>query len=227
MHFEKGVHPPEIDEGRPGIDVGERLVKRKVPKCAGDQHALQDMRTQSGLARVADTWEMLPLLFVALLAIPIAELWVILQVADGIGVLNTIALLILISVAGAWLLKQQGLATWARLQRTLAAGQMPAREVTDGALILFGGALLLTPGFLTDCVGLILLIPPTRALVKGLFRRLLARWAERRFVPPGGRRAYDATVVRSRRRSRATADRSNPLNPGDGPPGVADSPDRE
>ena len=141
---------------------------------------------------------MLLVLFVVLLAIPIAELWGILQVADWVGVLNTIALLIAISIAGAWLLKQQGLATWARLQRTLAAGRMPTKEVTDGALILFGGALLLTPGFLTDIVGLILLIPPTRAAVKGIFRPLLARWAERRFVPPGGRRIYDASVVRNR-----------------------------
>ena len=166
---------------------------------------------------------MLPVLFVALVAIPIAELWVILQVADWFGVLNTIALLIAISLAGAWLLKQQGLATWARLQRTLAAGKMPAREVTDGALILFGGALLLTPGFLTDCVGLVLLVPPTRAVVKRLFRPLLARWAARRFVPPGGRRIYDATVVRDRRdsprpRSRTPLDRGETQAGGDGSP---------
>jgi UPF0716 protein FxsA len=137
---------------------------------------------------------MFPVLVVALLAIPIVELYVIIQVADVVGALNTIALLILISVAGAWLLRQQGLATWARLQRALAAGQMPTKEVTDGALILLGGALLLTPGFLTDVVGLILLIPPTRAVVKGVFRRLLARWARRRFVPPGGRVIYEGTA---------------------------------
>jgi UPF0716 protein FxsA len=138
---------------------------------------------------------MVPLLFALLLAVPIAELWVILQVADAIGILETIGLLILISIVGAWLLRQQGLATWARLQRTLAAGRMPTAEVTDGALILFGGALLLTPGFLTDCVGLVLLFPLTRAVVKAAARRLLARWAERRYVPPGGRRIYSATVV--------------------------------
>jgi UPF0716 protein FxsA len=169
---------------------------------------------------------MVLVLFVALLAIPIAELWVILQVADGIGVLNTIALLILVSVAGAWLLKQQGLATWARLQRTLAAGQMPTREVTDGALILFGGALLLTPGFLSDCVGLVLLIPPTRALVKRMFRPVLARWAERRFVPPGGRRVYDTTVVREPRPQGSRGSPSS-LNRADDQPGEDGSQDRE
>ena len=164
---------------------------------------------------------MLPVLFVALVAIPIAELWVILQVADWLGVLNTIALLIAISLAGAWLLKQQGLATWARLQRTLAAGKMPAREVTDGALILFGGALLLTPGFLTDCVGLILLFPVTRAIVKAAFRRLLAGWAERRFVPPGGRRVYSTTVV-----NRGRSDPRNPNRAQLDPSDEDDSPDK-
>ena len=148
---------------------------------------------------------MIPILFVLLLAVPIVELWVIIQVGQEIGALSTIAVLVLISVVGAALLKQQGMATWARLQTTLARGQMPAREVSDGALILFGGALLLTPGFLTDCVGLLLLFPPTRALVKRAFRRLLARWAERRFVPPGAPRIYSTTASRRPRNSRRGA----------------------
>jgi UPF0716 protein FxsA len=164
---------------------------------------------------VADTVTMLPLLLVVLLAVPIAELWVIVQVAHGIGVLNTLGLLILVSVAGAWLLKQQGLATWARLQRSLAAGEMPTREVMDGALILFGGALLLTPGFISDCIGILLLLPPTRAVVKRAFRPLLARWALRRFVPTGARRVYDATIIRETRGGTATRTRSQTLNRGD------------
>jgi UPF0716 protein FxsA len=138
-----------------------------------------------------------PILFFLLLAVPVAELYVIVQVAGALGVLETFALLIAISVAGAWLLRQQGLATWMRLQETLARGEMPTREVTDGALILLGGALLLTPGFLTDAVGIVFLLPPTRAMVKAGARRLFARWAERRFVP-GGRRIYSATVIRQR-----------------------------
>jgi UPF0716 protein FxsA len=170
---------------------------------------------------------MLPILFALLLAIPIAELWVIVQVAQGIGVLNTLGLLILISVAGAWLLKQQGLATWARLQRSLAAGQMPTREVVDGALIVLGGALLLTPGFLSDCMGLVLLLPPSRAVVKRMFRPLLARWATRRFVPPGARRVYDATVVRRSENPDGSSRRSDALNPVDDRPAGDGSHDTE
>jgi UPF0716 protein FxsA len=160
-----------------------------------------------------DTEGMLPVLFVMLLATPIIELWVIIQVSGWVGFLNTIALLIVISAAGAWLLRQQGLATWARLQKTLAAGQVPTKEVTDGALILFGGALLLTPGFVTDCVGLILLLPPTRALIKGVFRKLLGMWAERRFVPPGGRPIYDTSASDRPRPPRST--RPPPLSQGE------------
>ena len=76
------------------------------------------------------------ILFVLLLALPVAELWVIIQVSHYLGLLATLGLLILVSVAGAYLLKQQGMATWARLQLSLAEGRMPTKEVTDGALIL-------------------------------------------------------------------------------------------
>ncbi|HYN37586.1 MAG TPA: FxsA family protein, partial [Actinomycetota bacterium] len=89
-----------------------------------------------------------PLLLILLLIVPIAELWVIVQVADQIGVVYTVLLLLFVSIAGAWLLKQQGLATWDRMQAALRRHEMPTTEVTDGALILLGGALLLTPGFL-------------------------------------------------------------------------------
>jgi UPF0716 protein FxsA len=160
----------------------------------------------------------MPLLFVLLLAIPIIELWLIVTIASEIGVLNTIGALILISVLGAWLLKQQGLATWARLQAALARGEMPTKEVTDGALILFGGALLLTPGFITDVVGTLLLLPPTRALVKRAFRRTLGSWARRRYVPPGVGSVYETTVVRERRPETRT--------PGSLGPGEDGSPDK-
>lgn len=172
---------------------------------------------------------MLPLLFLLLIAVPVVELAIIVRVAGEIGVLETIGLLILVSVAGAWLLRQQGTATWARLQRSLAEGRIPHEEVVDGAMILFGGALLLTPGFLTDVVGLTLLLPPTRAALKGAFRRLFGRWAARRFVPPGGRGVYSATVVRSRREERDFDPRSDRPRPAEPPPlrgGEGDSPDR-
>ncbi|MDQ3661010.1 MAG: FxsA family protein [Actinomycetota bacterium] len=119
---------------------------------------------------------MAPLFLIVLLVVPLVELWVIVSVASSVGVPETILLLVAISAAGAWLLKQQGMQTWRRLQLSLQRGAMPADEVTDGALILFGGALLLTPGFLTDLVGLLLLLPPTRAVVKRAFRKLFARW---------------------------------------------------
>ena len=119
------------------------------------------------------------ILLLLLIAVPIAELWVIVQVADSIGVIWTLVLLFAVSIAGAWLLKQQGVSTWKRLRETTARGGIPTKEVTDGALILLGGALLLTPGFLTDIVGIVLLLPPSRAAVKGVFRRFMARRAER------------------------------------------------
>ena len=114
-----------------------------------------------------------------LIAVPIAELWVIVQVADQIGVIWTLVLLFAVSIAGAWLLKQQGVSTWLRLRETTARGEIPTKEMTDGALILLGGALLLTPGFLTDIVGILLLLPPSRNAVKGVFRRLISRRAKR------------------------------------------------
>jgi UPF0716 protein FxsA len=144
---------------------------------------------------------MLGIVFLALIAVPIIELYVIIQVGQEIGVIPTLVLLVFVSVAGAWLLRQQGTATWRRLQTSLQRGEMPTREVTDGALILLGGALLLTPGFVTDAVGLVLLVPVTRAAVKGVARRFMGRIAAAHLGPTGvaGRRVYDARVTRVRR----------------------------
>lgn len=138
-----------------------------------------------------------PLIFLLLLATPIVELAVIMQVAEQVGVLETLALLVGISIAGAWLLKQQGLATWRSLQATTASGRPPTKEATDGALIVFGGALLLTPGFVTDAFGLLLLLPPTRALVKSSFRKLFGAWVVRRAKRAGV--VFDATATQVRR----------------------------
>lgn len=144
------------------------------------------------------------MIFLLLLAMPIVELAVIVQVAEEIGVLETLVVLVVVSVAGAWLLKQQGLATWRSLQATMARGEVPTKEATDGALILFGGALLMTPGFVTDAFGLVLLLPPTRALVKSSFRKLFARWAVKRTGTAG--RVYSATVTRVERKPRPSAE---------------------
>jgi UPF0716 protein FxsA len=116
----------------------------------------------------------LPLLILVFIVVPIAELAVIIQVGQAIGLLPTVALLILDSVLGAMLMRSQGRRAWLRLNEAVSAGRVPAREVIDGALVLFGGALLLTPGFLTDILGMVLLIPPGRALVRAVLARRLA-----------------------------------------------------
>jgi UPF0716 protein FxsA len=118
----------------------------------------------------------MPLLFLALfLLLPIAELYVIIQVADGIGLVPTLALLVVDGFVGAALARSQGRTAWERFNRALAEGRVPARETFDGAMIILGGALLLTPGFITDVVGFFLLIPPTRALLRALVGRLARR----------------------------------------------------
>jgi UPF0716 protein FxsA len=106
-----------------------------------------------------------------LLVVPIVELYVIVQVAGSVGVLWTIFLLIAVSVVGAILVKHEGTNIWIRAQRQLAQGRMPDNEMIDGVLLLMGGALLLTPGFVTDAVGLLLLFPPTRSVFRSLVKR--------------------------------------------------------
>jgi UPF0716 protein FxsA len=118
-------------------------------------------------------------LLLLFLIVPIVEIYVIIQVGEAIGALPTIALLILVSVVGSWLVKREGVGVWQRAQAQLQRGEMPANELIDGILILLAGALMLTPGFVTDIVGVLLLLPPSRALlrvalVKRYRNRLLA-----------------------------------------------------
>src|SRR3954454_222981 len=119
----------------------------------------------------------MPLLLVLLFIVgPIVELFVIIQVGEAIGVLPTIALLIADSILGSLLMRSQGRVAWRRFNVALAERRIPHREVLDGVLVIFGGALLLTPGFVTDILGIVLLLPPTRALVRGVVgRRVLPR----------------------------------------------------
>ena len=105
------------------------------------------------------------------LVIPIVELYVIIKVAGGIGVLETIGLLIVVSVVGAWLVRREGLGVLRKMQGEVAQARVPTKQLVDGALILFAGALMLTPGFVTDATGVFLLIPPTRALVRNVLMR--------------------------------------------------------
>ena len=128
---------------------------------------------------------MAAVLVLVFLVVPLVELYVLIQVGSAIGALNTIALLVLMGVAGGWLMKREGLGVVRRVRSQLSAGRVPATEVVDGFLILFGGALMLTPGFLSDILGLALLVPPVRALVRaGLSRRLRVRVLGH---PDGGR----------------------------------------
>ena len=97
-------------------------------------------------------------LVLLVLLVPIAELYVIDRVVEAIGIGWTLALLVADSVLGAWLLRAQGRAVWRRFNEILAQGRVPHREVVDGMLVIFGGAFLITPGFLTDVVGVLLLL---------------------------------------------------------------------
>lgn len=114
-----------------------------------------------------------------ILVVPFLELWVIIEVWQSLGGLETLALLLLVSFAGAWLVRREGLGVWTRLNDQMAQGRVPTTELIDGPLILFAGALLLTPGFLTDIVGILLLLPPVRAGIRGLTRRRLTRRLDR------------------------------------------------
>jgi UPF0716 protein FxsA len=107
--------------------------------------------------------------------VPLAELYVIFKVGDAIGILPTLAILVADSLIGSWLLKSQGRAVWMRFNDTMRAGQIPHREIVDGVLVIFGGAFLITPGFLTDILGVLLLLPPTRSAFRGIVTRQLGR----------------------------------------------------
>ena len=113
---------------------------------------------------------------------PIAEMAVLIKVGGMIGVLNTVGLVLLTAVIGAWLLRQQGLATLLKASQRLNSGELPAREVAEGLILAVGGALLLTPGFITDTVGFLCLIPGTRHwLAAQLLKRMVAAGRSRSF----------------------------------------------
>ncbi|MFC6285275.1 FxsA family protein [Nocardioides sp. GCM10027113] len=132
------------------------------------------MRTR-GLLRV--------LLVALFVGVPLAEVYVLVQVGQVIGAWWTILLLILFSVLGAWLVRREGSRAWRELTAALQAGRMPARELADGVLVLIGGTLLLTPGFLTDAVGALLVLPLTRPVARRMLTRVLSRRLQ---VFPGG-----------------------------------------
>lgn len=137
----------------------------------------------SGSMRRRIPWWVLALLFVVL---PVVEIYILIQIGQAIGAWWTVLLLVADGVLGSWLMKREGSRAWAALRAALDSGRMPARELADGALILVGGTLLLTPGFVTDIVGLFCVLPFTRPVA----RRALTRFLTRKFLgAPAPRRS--------------------------------------
>lgn len=129
---------------------------------------------------------LLALTALALLVTPLVEIAAIIAVGNVIGTWPTLALLVAESAVGAWIVRREGGRAWRALRSALSSGQMPSRELADAALILIGGTLLLTPGFVTDLVGFLVILPLTRpiarrALERAVARRLLADAS----IPPG------------------------------------------
>jgi UPF0716 protein FxsA len=120
------------------------------------------------------------LLFVAFIVVPLVEIFVLIQVGQVIGAWWTIALLIADSIFGTWLIKREGARSWAALRDSLQTGRMPARELADAGLIVVGGTLMLTPGFVSDILGILLILPFTRPVA----RRALTRVAASRLLGP-------------------------------------------
>jgi UPF0716 protein FxsA len=158
------VDGPEVDEQAALVEDAPHLVGGQRTEIHGHEYA----------SRV------IALLAFAFLVVPIAELAVIVAVAQQVGVIETIGILIVVSILGSVLAKRQGMEVWARFRTALARGDIPSEEIIDGFLVLLGAALLLTPGFLTDVLGIVLLVPPSRRIVKagvrsGVRRRIVAR----------------------------------------------------
>jgi len=109
-----------------------------------------------------DRESLMPIFLFIFIVMPIAEMAVLIQVGSMIGVFNTIGFVLLTAFAGAWLLRQQGLATLLKANQRLNSGELPAKEVAEGLILAVGGVLLLTPGFITDAIGFLCLVPFTR-----------------------------------------------------------------
>ena len=181
------------------------------------------------------------LLFFAFVVVPLLELWVIIQVGSVIGAGWTILLLVFDSLVGAWLVKREGLRAWRNLTGTFEQGRSPVDDLTQGALVVFGGALLLTPGFVTDALGLACVLPFTRAFMSSFVRRVAATVAARRmgaggvssasvFISTGSRGTSSAgdSSGSGRRpvrpstpgQTKGRGDRSRPRDEGTSPPDV-------
>jgi UPF0716 protein FxsA len=140
----------------------------------------------------------------AFVVVPLVEIYVLIQVGQVIGPWWTISLLVADSLLGGWLIRREGRRAWLALTTALNSGQMPAKELADGALILVGGTLMLSPGFVTDALGILLILPITRPVARRLLtrvvsKRLVAGWVDvqgPRAYQPGSRPGGGDTVVR-------------------------------
>lgn len=136
-------------------------------------------------------------LLLVFVVVPAIEIYVLIQVGQAIGVVPTVLLLLADAALGTWLFRREGRKAWQALRQALQEGRAPAREVADGALVVLGGAFLITPGFVTDVIGVLCLLPPTRA---GL-RRLITGAVGARLLGPvsplvrRGRPPYRGTVI--------------------------------
>lgn len=120
---------------------------------------------------------MVALLVVLFVLVPVLEIYLIVQVGQRIGALPTIGLLVVESLLGAWLVRREGRRAWVALRSAIGTGRLPGGELADAALILVGGTLLLTPGFVTDVAGFLLILPLTRPLARRVLGWLIARRA--------------------------------------------------
>lgn len=139
-----------------------------------------------------------PLLAALVIGVPLLEVWILLRVGRAIGGLPTIALLVAEAAIGAWLMRREGSRAWKALAETIGSGRMPADELTDAALVLVGGLLLMLPGFVTDIVGFVFLLPFTRPLA----RRLVGVFAARQVARTG----VEMDLVRARQEPGMTID---------------------
>lgn len=133
---------------------------------------------------------MFPVLLLLFIALPLVELYLLIEIGRVIGGLNTLALVLVTGVTGAYLARLEGYRTLLRAQENLRAGIAPAEELVDALLIFGAGVLLIAPGFITDCMGLLILFPPTRRMFKiwlrRRFDRAIARGQVRVWRGPGG-----------------------------------------
>lgn len=159
------------------------------------------------------------LLLIVFIVVPIVELYVIIQVGQAIGVVATLLLLLLSAVLGTFMLRSQGRAVWRRFNQALSERRVPHREVLDGVLVIFGGALLVTPGFLTDVAGILMLLPPSRAGIRGFLSKLFVGR-----IALSGRAAYWG-YNRARGRRGGDGDGGSAADSGPGP-GAAPPPPR-